>query len=162
MKSWPKEPNVFISKGKVSEDEREGKGMEGDRPQRVPMNRSSAQFELPQTCIFAHTHCLRVETCFCCRSLQILKRLNRTHEASLQFSWALDFSRSGCPNNQLREEIDHAYHNQNDSDIRGDSGDADFLIPEEDEEDSFVGVAPGEGGLAGGEDVGSDASMNSF
>ena len=73
---------------------------------------------------------------------QILKRLNRTHEASLQFSWALDLSRSGCPSNQLREEIDHAYHNQNALDVHGESADADFLIPEDREEvggvDDFV------------------------
>ena len=40
--------------------------------------------------------------------IQILKRLNRSHEAVLQFSWALDFSQTGS-NSQLREEIDQAY-----------------------------------------------------
>ena len=39
-------------------------------------------------------------------------------------SWALDFSRSGS-SSQLREEIDQAYHNQNNLDLA--SGADDFL-----------------------------------
>lgn len=41
--------------------------------------------------------------------LQILKSLNRSHEAVLQFSWALDFSRS-VPSSHIREQIDQVYH----------------------------------------------------
>ena len=80
---------------------------------------------------------------------QILKRLNRTHEAALQFSWALDFTCSG-QNSQLREEIDQTYHNQNSLDRRDDSDGFleldDSQEEEEEEEDSLEGV--GLGGVA--------------
>ena len=73
--------------------------------------------------------------------------MGRNHEASLQFSWALDFSRSGS-SSQLREEIDQAYHNQNSLDLA--SGADDFLPlddpsiedgdPQEEEEEGSMGV----------------------
>lgn len=97
---------------------------------------------------------------------KILKRLNRTHEAALQFSWALDFSCSG-QNSQLREEIDQTYHNQNSRDLRDDS-DADFLVLSDSQEEEGEGEGEGEeeagDGLEGGGDAGgeSDASMRSF
>ena len=61
----------------------------------------------------------------------------------MQFSWALDFSRSGS-SSQLREEIDQAYHNQNTLDITGDGAD-DFLPLDDpsvdgDEEDGSMGM----------------------
>ena len=59
-----------------------------------------------------------------------MKRLDRTHEAALQLSWALNFSRSGT-NSQLREEIDQAYHNQNTSDSGNDESDV-YILPVDD------------------------------
>lgn len=57
----------------------------------------------------------RKENCFgyCCKwsPFQILKKMNRLHEAVLQFSWALDFSRSGA-SRHIREEVDQAYNLQ--------------------------------------------------
>ncbi len=78
---------------------------------------------------------------------QLLKKLNRPHEAVLQFSWALDFNRSSG-NTQIREEIDQVYHPQDTSALEQ-SNDSDF-IPHSDP------VSDNEGG------DGSDASMQSF
>jgi tetratricopeptide (TPR) repeat protein len=75
--SWPKEPNIYISKGKL------------------------------------------------------LKKLKRPHEAVLNFSWALDFSRHGG-NSHIREEVDEMYQV---SEGEGGNGGEDFFIPHSDGED---------------------------
>lgn len=85
--------------------------------------------------------------------LQVLKKLNRDHEACLQFSWALDFSRSGS-SSQLREEIDQAYHNQNSLDL-GSDADTGFLPLGE------PSIEGGEGSFEEGELGESDGSMRS-
>lgn len=60
-------------------------------------------------------------------------------EAVLQFNWALEYGRNG-PSNQIREEIDQAYHNQNSSDLRNDS-DVDFhVLSDSQNEEGFEAV----------------------
>lgn len=93
------------------------------------------------SCTIFQLQCIAISFFFL---FQILKRLNRTHEAALQFSWALDFTCSG-QNSQLREEIDQTYHNQNSLDCRDDSdGFLDLNDSQEDGEgDSLEGVGLG-------------------
>ena len=72
---------------------------------------------------------------------QILNKLGRSHEAILQFSWALDFSRSGA-NSRVREEIDRAYHSHNTSLMEQES---DF-VPHVDSDGGRGGEVEGESG----------------
>lgn len=66
-----------------------------------------------------------------CDLTQILKKLNRPHEAVLQFSWALDFSRSGT-SSHIREEVDQAYNPQ---DTLNGEEDESYFVPHYDSDE---------------------------
>ncbi|CAI8035893.1 Cell division cycle protein 27 homolog, partial [Geodia barretti] len=92
-RSWPKEPNIYISIGKL------------------------------------------------------LKKLKRPHEAVLNFSWALDFSRHGT-NSHIREEVDEMYQV---SEAEGRNAEDDFFVHHSTSEDpSQLEEEEGGGGGGGG------------
>lgn len=64
--------------------------------------------------------------------IQLLKKLKRPHEAVLNFSWALDFSRHGG-NSHIREEVDEMYQV---SELEGRNIDEDFLVHQSDSDSS--------------------------
>ena len=76
--------------------------------------------------------------------------MNRLHEAVLQFSWALDFSRSGA-SRHIREEVDQAYNLQDT--LTGD--DDSYFVPHYDSEEEEEEEEEGE------EEEGIDDSMQS-
>ena len=57
-------------------------------------------------------------------SPQLLKKLKRAHEAVLNFSWALDFSRHGG-SSHIQEEVDEMYQV---SGAEGRNGEEDFFV----------------------------------
>lgn len=68
---------------------------------------------------------------------KILKKLNRTDEAMIQLSWAMDFMKTSS-NNQIKEEIDQAYH-LHDNSASSNHGDSDFTPHSDAEEDESDG-----------------------
>ena len=63
--------------------------------------------------------------------MQLLKKLKRPHEAVLNFSWALDFSRHGT-NSHIREEVDEMYQV---SEAEGRNAEDDFFVHHSTSED---------------------------
>lgn len=75
--------------------------------------------------IHLHTKSLSLFSC-----PQLLKKLKRPHEAVLNFSWALDFSRHSGGNSHIREEVDEMYQVS-----EGDGRNEDFFAHSDGEDD---------------------------